>query len=55
MWTDNLTMDAGLAYIDGKSGNFSESSPLAQYGVPDQEFSSSGPAYIGSVQLNYTF
>ncbi|GLT15932.1 outer membrane protein transport protein [Vibrio algivorus] len=54
LWTEDLSLDAGFAYIDGKSGNFSEE--LVQ-GNPatTNNFNSSGPAYIGSVQLNYTF
>ncbi|MGO2343792.1 outer membrane protein transport protein [Vibrio litoralis] len=46
LWTEDLSLDAGFAYIDGKSGSFDESG---------MNFDSSGPAYIGSVQLNYTF
>ncbi|OEF27289.1 outer membrane protein transport protein [Vibrio rumoiensis] len=46
LWTEDLSLDAGFAYIDGKSGSFEESGLT---------FDSSGPAYIGSVQLNYAF
>lgn len=61
-WTNDLSIDAGFAYIDGKSGSFSETSPvgsiIASQGGPvdpKQSFHSSGPAYIGAIQLNYTF
>ena len=50
LWTDNLSLDAGFAYIDGKSGSFDETSLAGT-----MNFDSSGPAYIGSVQLNYAF
>lgn len=46
LWAEDLSLDAGFAYIDGKSGSFEESGLT---------FDSSGPAYIGSVQLNYSF
>lgn len=50
LWTDNLSLDAGFAYIDGKSGSFDEDGKAGT-----MNFDSSGPAYIGSVQLNYAF
>ncbi|WP_105902730.1 outer membrane protein transport protein [Vibrio gangliei] len=50
LWTQDLSIDAGFAYIDGKSGTFTESGLAGP-----QEFKSSGPAYIGSLQLNYAF
>ncbi|WP_086984441.1 outer membrane protein transport protein [Vibrio aphrogenes] len=50
LWTQDLSLDAGFAYIDGKSGNFTETGLAGK-----QEFHSSGPAYIGAIQLNYAF
>jgi long-chain fatty acid transport protein len=49
--TENLTFDAGFAFIKSKSGSFTETD------AADQEltFDSEGTAYISSVQMNYTF
>lgn len=49
--TENLTFDAGFAFIKSKSGSFTETD------AADQEitFDSEGTAYISSVQINYTF
>ena len=56
LWNKDLSIDAGFAYIDGKSGNFDETSATgAITGLSQNNYNSSGPAYIGSVQLNYSF
>jgi long-chain fatty acid transport protein len=48
---ENLTFDAGFAFVKSKSGSFTETNAL------DQEitFNSEGAAYISAVQMNYTF
>lgn len=45
-WTNNLSLDAGFAYLHGKDQDFTEE------GV---KFESEGSAYITSMQLNYSF
>ena len=50
-WTQDLSFDAGFAYIDSKGGKFDETNALGQ----TYSFKSSGPAYITSVQVNYSF
>jgi long-chain fatty acid transport protein len=48
---ENLTFDAGFAFVKSKSGSFTETN------AADQEitFDSEGTAYISAVQMNYTF
>ncbi|MBD1577321.1 outer membrane protein transport protein [Vibrio sp. S11_S32] len=46
LWTENLSLDAGFTYIDGGSSNFEEEG---------MKFKASSAAYIGSVQMNYSF
>ncbi|MEZ9422452.1 outer membrane protein transport protein [Vibrio lentus] len=49
--TENLTFDAGFAFIKSKSGSFTETDAADQEITLDSE----GTAYISSVQMNYTF
>ncbi|WP_394250402.1 outer membrane protein transport protein [Vibrio profundi] len=51
--TPNLTMDAGFAIVQSKSGSFTEENKVP--GDPELEFDAEGIAYISAVQLNYTF
>ncbi len=48
---ENLSFDAGFAFVKSKSGSFTETN------AADQEitFDSEGTAYISAVQMNYTF
>ncbi|WP_089139779.1 outer membrane protein transport protein [Vibrio rumoiensis] len=51
-WTPDLSFDAGFAYIDSKDGRFEETSPTTGN---TSHFRSEGPAYITSLQVNYSF
>lgn len=50
LWTENLSLDAGFTYIDGGDSSFDETSKAGA-----MNFDVSSDAYIGSVQMNYTF
>ncbi|MFV0574523.1 MAG: outer membrane protein transport protein [Vibrio sp.] len=52
LWTDNLSLDAGFAYIQGDTVEFTESSQVT--GQP-YRLKADGPAYLSAVQLNYSF
>lgn len=50
-YSKQLSMDAGFAYLHSKTATFTESNKLGQ----EMTFESGGAAYIGSIQVNYTF
>lgn len=50
-WNPNLSFDAGITYIQGKSGSFTEENAAGEV----LTFDASSSAAIGALQVNYVF